>query len=88
MAGFHLVIHQIPFEVSKGIEMHSPPERRGAAAIRLDYPVEDLMAARTSATQLDGQIDEAPPEWAERNSRYLLGFGPEGNVFGVTTQSG
>lgn len=84
--GFRLVVHQIPAHFLKDIEIRHPPLRRELGAIRLDYPVDDLAQARNSARQLGGQIDDAPPEWAGSDSRFFLGFDPEGNVMGVSTR--
>jgi predicted enzyme related to lactoylglutathione lyase len=82
--GFRLTIHQIPAHFAKDITIGSPPLRREMTAIRLNYPVRDLVKSRMVAKQLGGQIDEAPPAWATQESRFFLGFDPEGNVFGVT----
>ena len=80
--GFRLIVHQIPPHLAKDVEIHNPPWRRESGAIRLDYPVDDIVEARNAARQLGGQIDDAPPAWAEPESRFFLGFDPEGNVFG------
>ena len=82
--GFRLIVHQIPPHFAKDVEIRNPPSRRESGAIRLDYPVDDLVKARNAARQLDGQIDEMPPAWAGKESRFFLGFDPEGNVFGVS----
>ena len=84
LGAFRLVIHQIPGHLAKAIEIRDPPLRRESGAIRLDYPVPDVVAARPAAKQLGGQIDDAPPPWADANTRFRLGFDPEGNVFGVS----
>jgi extradiol dioxygenase family protein len=81
--GFRLVVHQIPAHYAKDIEIGVPPLRRELGAIRLDYPVDDLVGARSIAKQLGGQIDELPPGWAGADRHFFLGFDPEGNVFGV-----
>ena len=81
--GFHLVVHRIPEPWAKDIEIRKPPVRREIGAIRLDYRVDDLAEARNAAKRLGGQIDDAPPAWAGPESRFFLGFDPEGNVFGV-----
>lgn len=81
--GFRLVIHEVsvplpPFDASK------LPERRESAAIRVDYPVTDIVKARNEAKQHGGSIDDQPPSWAPPGTQFFLGFDPEGNVFGVT----
>jgi predicted enzyme related to lactoylglutathione lyase len=84
--GFRLIVHQIPAHLAKDVELRNPPLRRETGAIRLDYPVGDLVKARNAARLLGGQIDEAPPAWAFAESSFFLGFDPEGNVFGVSVQ--
>jgi predicted enzyme related to lactoylglutathione lyase len=84
LGAFRLVIHQIPGHLAKDIEIRVPPLRRESGAIRLDYPVEHVVDARSAAKHLGGQIDDAPPPWADTSSRFRLGFDPEGNVFGVS----
>lgn len=86
LRGFRLVIHAIPAHLAKDVEIGDPPVRREMTAIRLDYPVDDLVMARHAAASLGGGIDDAPPPWAGPDSRFFLGFDPEGNVFGVKTQ--
>src|SRR5690242_5443933 len=80
--GFRLIVHQIPPHFAKDVEILNPPLRRETGAIRLDYPVDDVVKARNAAKQLGGQIDHAPPAWADATSQFFLGFDPEGNVFG------
>lgn len=84
MRDFRLVIHRIPEQWAKDIEIRKPPLRRESGAIRLDYRVGDVVKARNAAKQLGGQIDEASPPWAGPAGRFFLGFDPEGNVFGVS----
>lgn len=85
-SGFELIVHQIPQHIADGIEIGEPPVRRVSGAVRLDYPVENVDTSRTHAKSLGGNIDEAPPSWAERGANFYLGFDPEGNVFGVSPQ--
>jgi catechol 2,3-dioxygenase-like lactoylglutathione lyase family enzyme len=83
VGGFRLIVHQIPPHLARDIEIGNPPLRRESGAIRLDYPVGDLVKARIAAKQLGGQIDDLPPRWAGGDSHFFLGFDSEGNVFGV-----
>ncbi len=83
--GFHLVVHQIPPQLASSVVVSVPPERREAASLRLDYPVGDMVKARAAAKRLGGQIDDAPPAWAEAGLPFFLGYDPEGNVFGAKT---
>ena len=82
-SGFQLIVHQIPKDMADGIVIEQPPKRRVWGAIRLDYPVQSIEESRRLAPSLGGGIDKAPPEWAERNSNFFLGYDPEGNQFGV-----
>ena len=81
--GFRLVVHQIPAALAESVEITTPPERRERTAVRLDFPVRDVEAARRRAKQLGGQIDESPPPWAAGQQSFFLGYDPEGNVVGV-----
>jgi predicted enzyme related to lactoylglutathione lyase len=85
--GFELIVHQIPQPMADGIVIEQPPKRRVSGAIRLDYPVESLAASRRAARSVGGDIDDAPPEWAERDANFFLGYDPEGNQFGVEERS-
>jgi hypothetical protein len=82
--GFRLMVHQIPAHLAGDIDIRKPPLRRESGAIRLDYPVGNLVKARNAAVRLGGQIDEQPPGWAGAEMCFFLGFDPEGNVFGVS----
>jgi predicted enzyme related to lactoylglutathione lyase len=82
-SGFSLVVHQIPPHLMESGEVGAPPERRESGAIRLDYVVADVSAARLVAAQLGGQIDAQSPPWASATASFFLGYDPEGNVFGV-----
>jgi predicted enzyme related to lactoylglutathione lyase len=81
--GFNLVVLQIPAYLAQDVDVRNPPVRRETGAIRLDYPVADIVQARTRAERSGGQIDDSPPAWAGADARFFLGFDPEGNVFGA-----
>ena len=85
--GFELIVHQIPKQIADSIEIEQPPIRRVNGSVRLDYPVESIESSRTVAKSLGGDIDEAPPPWADDGTNFYLGFDPEGNVFGVSQAS-
>jgi len=38
---------------------------------------------RVSGAIRGGKIDNKPPEWADPNAQFFLGYDPEGNQFGV-----
>jgi predicted enzyme related to lactoylglutathione lyase len=82
--GFELIVHQIPKHIADGITIKQPPDRRIGGAIRLDYPVQNIGESREAARSFGGDIDDAPPEWADRNANFFFGYDPEGNQFGVS----
>lgn len=82
--GFHLIVHQIPKHIADGITVQQPPERRVWGAIRLNFPVQSIEESRRAARSLGGELDETPPEWADRDANFFLGYDPEGNVFGAS----
>jgi hypothetical protein len=81
--GFRLVVHQIPKRIADSIAIEQPPERRVWGSIRLDYPIRNVPESRALAKSLGGDIDQSPPEWADRSSNFFFGYDPEGNQFGV-----
>lgn len=82
IAGFRLVVQQIPTQMARQIHIEDPPKRREHGAVRLTFPVRDVGKRRARAKKLGGQIDEQPPKWAEHGSTFYLGADPEGNVVG------
>ncbi|HMN46072.1 MAG TPA: VOC family protein [Povalibacter sp.] len=85
--GFHLIVHQIPEHTADEVTAQQPPERRIRGAIRLDFPVQSIEDSRRAARLLGGQVDDVPPEWADRNANFFLGHDPEGNVFGASQRA-
>ena len=82
--GFELIVHRIPKHIAATIAIKQPPERRVGSAVRLDYSVASIEASRSRARALGGDIDEAPPAWADGSSTFFFGHDPEGNQFGVS----
>jgi catechol 2,3-dioxygenase-like lactoylglutathione lyase family enzyme len=82
--GFELVVHQIPKPMAETIVVTQPPTRRVSGAIRLDFPVASVADSRKLARSLGGEIDDAPPAWADRGTNLFFGYDPEGNQFGVS----
>jgi glyoxalase superfamily protein len=82
--GFELVVHQIPKPIAETIVVTQPPVRRVLSAIRLDFPLASVADGRKLARALGGEIDDAPPAWADRNANLFFGHDPEGNQFGVS----
>jgi predicted enzyme related to lactoylglutathione lyase len=86
--GFHLIVHQIPKHIADKVAVRQPPERRVWGAIRLNFPVRSIADSRRTARSLGGEVDDAPPEWADRSANFFLGYDPEGNVFGASQHAG
>ena len=82
--GFELVVHQIPKQIADTIVVTQPPVRRVWGAIRLDFPVASIADSRKLARSLGGEIDDAPPLWADSTTNLFFGHDPEGNQFGVS----
>jgi hypothetical protein len=82
--GFELVVHQIPKQIAETIVITRPPVRRVWGALRLDFPVASIADTRSLARSLGGDVDDAPPAWAERDAGFFFGYDPEGNQFGVS----
>jgi hypothetical protein len=85
--GFELMIQQIPPHLAGDITIDRPPRRREQAAIRLNFPLDDIVHARREAARLGGVIDDEPPPWATADKLFYLGYDSEGNVFGVSPAS-
>ena len=82
--GFELIVHQLPKQIADTIVIAQPPVRRVWGAIRLDFPVASIADSRKVARSLGGEIDDAPPLWADRDVNLFFGHDPEGNQFGVS----
>lgn len=85
--GFDLIVHQIPKHIADGCVIDQPPRRRVEGAIRLNFPVDSIEAARSIAASLGGQLDDSPPAWARGDTNTCLGHDPEGNVFKVSQRA-
>ncbi len=85
--GFELIVHAIPKHIVDYIAIEQSPKRHVGGAIRLDYPVRNVDESRRLARSLGGDIDDAPPDWADRNVNFFFGYDPEGHQFGVSQQA-
>jgi catechol 2,3-dioxygenase-like lactoylglutathione lyase family enzyme len=85
--GFEIVVHRIPKQIADTIVITQPPVRRVWAALRLDFPVSSAGDCRRLARALGGDVDDAPPPWADPKSSFYFGYDPEGNQFGVSERS-
>ncbi len=75
-----LVIHGIPRQIAKSIEITSPPKRRGNTAVKLVFPVGSIAQARLKAPLLGGELNPQKKEFVARGFRACDGHDPEGNV--------
>jgi predicted enzyme related to lactoylglutathione lyase len=82
--GFNFIVHQIPPHLADEIVIEQPPHRRAEGALRLSFPVQDVTETRRLARSLGGDVDDAPPAWADPNANTFLGYDPEGNVFKIS----
>jgi len=77
---FSLVIHAIPIDVSKNIEISVPPKVRENTPVKLYLPVISIAEARVKANELGGKVNPKDSEWGAANFMACDGFDPEGNV--------
>jgi len=73
-----LSLVQIPEEIAATITLSDPPARREETPIKLSFLVPRIDSARTTITDLGGQVDEV--EWEFRGFRHCDFLDPEGNV--------
>ncbi|HXI56125.1 MAG TPA: VOC family protein [Polyangia bacterium] len=75
--GCLLVLHAIPAQIAKDIEITSPPRPRSDTPLKLVFETPDLEAARTHLLS-QGAVMQQP-----RGSGACDGLDPEGNVFQI-----
>jgi predicted enzyme related to lactoylglutathione lyase len=75
-----LVVHPIPAEIARSVEIADPPERRTNVPVKLIFPVASLAEARAGAPALGGALNPPEKEFAARGFRACDGHDPEGNV--------
>lgn len=79
--GFQLVVLQIPPAIASGIVIATPPVPREETPVKPVFPVADVGAARSLATQLGGTLNGPEKEWSFDGLVVCDGVDPEGNVF-------
>lgn len=87
-ATYQLVLHAVPAEVAKRLEITRPPALRQDLPVKLVFPVASLAAARQQAEQCGGGLGTPAQEWEARNFRACDGFDPEGNVVQLREAAG
>ena len=76
-----LVIVRIPKRIAETITIETPPQRREDTPIKLVFAVPDIVAARKSAAERNGEINPVEREWEFGGAKVCDGHDPEGNVF-------
>jgi predicted enzyme related to lactoylglutathione lyase len=77
---FQLVVHAIPEDIARSIEVAIPPIRRTDTPIKLVFYVENISATRIAAARLGGELNSPESEWEFQGDRICDGHDPEGNV--------
>jgi len=62
----------IPSPIADSIAITVPPKRRETGAIRLNFIIKSVAAARPIAASMGSQVDDAPPAWAPPNAGVHL----------------
>ena len=75
-----LVIHGLPPEIAKQIEIGTPPVQRGQAAVKLVFAIDSLKRVRGVAASLGGGMKPTSAAFNWAGFRACDGHDPEGNV--------
>jgi len=75
-----LVVHPVPPEVARSVEITVPPKRRTNVPTKLIFPVASLAEARAKAPAFGGELNPPEKEFEARGFRACDGHDPEGNV--------
>lgn len=76
-----LLVHKIPGQIAKDIEISSPPEKREKTALKFFFTVPSLVKARSNASNLGGEVFNE--NWNGPGFVVCNAMDPEGNVFQV-----
>ena len=76
-----LLVHKIPGQIAKDIEISSPPEKREKTALKFFFTVPSLAKARSNASNLGGEVFNE--NWNGPGFVVCNAMDPEGNVFQV-----
>lgn len=77
-ADFQLLVHAIPEQIARDINISSPPEPREETAIKLFFTVPSLSAAAILAQQLGGSVMDQ--SWSGPGFTVRNALDPEGNI--------
>jgi predicted enzyme related to lactoylglutathione lyase len=76
-----LLVHTIPSQMAKNIEITSPPQKHENTALKFFFTVPSLDNARTIARSLGGEVFNE--NWNGPGFIVCNAMDPEGNVFQV-----
>ena len=76
-----LLLHKIPSQVAKNIEIATPPQKRENTALKFFFSVPSLAKARAIARSLGGEVFNE--NWNGPGFIACNAMDPEGNVFQV-----
>ena len=76
-----LIVHKIPSQISRDIDITSPPQKRENTALKFFFTVPSLDSARTNARDLGGDVFNE--NWSGPGFVVCNAMDPEGNVFQV-----
>lgn len=76
-----LLVHKIPSQISRDIDITSPPQKRENTALKFFFTVPSLDSARTNARDLGGDVFNE--NWSGPGFVVCNAMDPEGNVFQV-----
>ena len=80
---FQLTVVALSPAIAAKIAISSPPERRENTAIKICFPVKNLVTTRKIAEQLGGKLNEPEREWLFQGNRVCDAHDPEGNIFQI-----
>src|SRR5262249_43938448 len=67
----------IPKRIAETIAIETPPKRREDTPIKLVFAVPDIVAARKSAAERNGEINPVGREWEFEGAKVCDGHDPE-----------
>lgn len=76
-----LLIHKIPSQIARDIDITSPPQKRENTALKFFFTVPNLDSARACARDLGGEVFNE--NWSGPGFVLCNAMDPEGNVFQI-----
>jgi extradiol dioxygenase family protein len=78
--GFQLVVHRIPGDRARTVEIAVPPVRRASAAFKPVFFVPNIASIRRLVETNGGVMEPMEKEWSFNGVTVCDGLDPEGNV--------